>query len=84
MPFVIARRDFEHSCDQVTFRMPLSKKNTITATEGVHIQVCFLTIGSKNNNNTTINTWNACNLHTIQRLDLLKTRESRFSFVWDM
>ena len=53
MRFVIAekRLDFEHSCDQVTFRMPLSKKITITVTEVVRIQVCFLTIGSKNNNN---------------------------------
>ena len=35
---------------QVTFRMPLSKKITITAIEVVRIQVCFLTIGSKYNN----------------------------------
>ena len=41
------RRDFEHSCDQVTFSMPLSKKITITVTDVVRIQVSFLTVGSK-------------------------------------
>ena len=31
-----------------------------------------------------MNTRNTMYLHTIQGLDLLKTRESHFSFVWDM
>ena len=45
------RRNFENSCDQVTFRMPLTKKITITVTEVVLIQVSFLTVSSKSNNN---------------------------------
>ena len=48
---IVEKGLFEHSCDQVTFRMPLSKKITITVTEVVRIQVCFLIIGSENNNN---------------------------------
>ena len=46
MRFVIAKKglDFEHSCDQVTFRMPLSKKITITVTEVILLQVSFFTV----------------------------------------
>ena len=47
MCLVLLRRYFEHSCDHVTFRMPFSKKTTITVTEVVLIQVSFLTVGSK-------------------------------------
>ena len=48
--FVIAEKGlFEHSCDQVTFRMPLLKKVTITVAEVILIQVSFFTVGSKQN-----------------------------------
>ena len=39
MCLVIVEKEFEHSCDPVTFRMPLLKKITITVTEVVLIQV---------------------------------------------
>ena len=45
--------------------------------EFVLIQVSLLTVGS-----TQINTRNTCHLHTIQRSDLLKTRESYVSFLF--
>ena len=41
------RKNFEYSCDQVTFKMPLSNKITLTVTEVVLIQGFFLTNGSK-------------------------------------
>ena len=43
----LLNRNFRHSFDQVTFRMALLKKITITVTEVVLIQVSFYTVGSK-------------------------------------
>ena len=45
--FKMLGRNSEHSCDQVSFRMLLSKKSTITVAEVVLIQVSFLTVSSK-------------------------------------
>ena len=43
------RRNFEHSCDQVTFRMAL-RSNYYNSAEVVLIQVSFLTVSSKQKN----------------------------------
>ena len=79
MRFVIAEKglDFEHSCDQVTFRMPLSKKFTITVTEVVRIQVCLLTIGSKI---IRINTRNAISSSLYSKVRSTKNKGVTFLF----
>ena len=78
----LLRRYFEHSCDQVTFRMPFSKKNYHNR-DGSVIQLSFLSfVPNRNNNNKTCGI--PCYFHTIQGSDLLKTRESYFSFIWAM
>ena len=45
----LLRRDFEDSCDKVTFRMPLSKKITITVMEVFLFQVLLPLVLNKNN-----------------------------------
>ena len=65
MCFVIEllRKNFEHSCDQVTFRMAV--------VEVALIQVSFLNVYSKQKKNK-MNSGIPWHLHTIQNLVLLK------------
>ena len=74
---IVEKGLFKHSCDQVIFRMPLPKKINITLAEV--ILIFFL---NKINNNKHAE-YHVIFIHSKIR-DLLKTRQSCFSFVWDM
>ena len=46
-PSQLFRRNFGHSCDQVTLRISLSEKMTMAVAKDATIQVSFLKVGSK-------------------------------------
>ena len=77
---------FEHSCNQVTFRMPLSKKITITVTEVILLKCLFyrFVLNKINKNKHTEYRKTMSSPYHSKVRDLLKTRQSCFSFVWAM